>query len=109
MKENFTALRQVNDPPIAVEIDNPKTIGFEVCRTNLLTGSVPPHTPPARLLLAGEAANCPAVHPLYLRLLKTVASSGKAVPLPLKLFEVLRPCQYPGGLIHHLIRQQPPH
>jgi phenylalanyl-tRNA synthetase beta chain len=59
MKENFDYLRRKNDPPIAVEIGNPKTIGFEICRTSLLPG-----------------------------LFKTVQSSGKKVALPLKLFEV---------------------
>jgi phenylalanyl-tRNA synthetase beta chain len=52
-------VRQTNDGTTAVEIGNPKTVGFEICRTNLLTG-----------------------------LLKTVQSSGKAIPLPLNLFEV---------------------
>ena len=59
MKENFDYLRRKNEPPIAVEIANPKTIGFEICRTSLLPG-----------------------------LFKTVQSSGKKIPLPLKLFEV---------------------
>jgi phenylalanyl-tRNA synthetase beta chain len=36
--ENFDFLRRKNDPPIAVEIANPKTIGFEICRTSLLPG-----------------------------------------------------------------------
>eukprot|EP01050_Picozoa_sp_SAG11_P008368 SAG11_NODE_735_length_7452_cov_26.426629_7_plen_59_part_00 len=42
----FLGLRssQVNDGKTAVEIDNPKTIGFEICRTNLLTGSCPCRT-----------------------------------------------------------------
>lgn len=59
MAENFDYLRRKNEPPIAVQIGNPKTIGFEICRTSLLPG-----------------------------LFKTVQSSGKKVPLPLKLFEV---------------------
>jgi len=59
MAENFDHLRRKNEPPIAVEIGNPKTIGFEICRTSLLPG-----------------------------LFKTVQSSGKKVPLPLQIFEV---------------------